>query len=212
MDMSLFLFLLSDLSLAGCGYYFGWRFWKRDSILLSFEWWIVAVSASSFFLYAISQWSIFYSLSIFLDAFSRWFGFPVIVVVGVIIFARGVRLARWLEIALFVVGFLGAYIWVTYEVLAPVKPWVYLILAIWFAGFSVYLAAQLFSFNKKYLALFLFLVVVFNLFIAIAYDFYHIPWDDEHRTTFYTLALASWALLLTAYYYACEACLSLRRR
>ena len=202
MDLKTILFLLANLALMLSGYIYGWKFLRKRNYLLGLEWWIVAISATSFFAFALSEVMAFYDLSIYLDAFSRGFGFPVIAVVGALAITHGYAPSRWLDVTLFALGFAGAYVLVAAAVVEPVKPWFYLVMGIGFAVFLVYLAVRLLRAGERLNAVNLLVVMATSMAIAGIYDFYSIPGDDADRTIFYTLALASWAYLLTGFYYA----------
>jgi hypothetical protein len=83
-------FLAADLLLMVTGYIYGWKFLKKRNYLLGFECWIVAVSATNLLFSAllfsvpdfegISQ--TLYGNALYLDAFSRAAGIPLIGVAG----------------------------------------------------------------------------------------------------------------------------------
>lgn len=202
MEPKLMLFLLADLALMASGYFYGWKFLKKRNFLLGAEWWIIAISATSFFVYALTEMPPFYKFSIFLDAFSRSSGFPVIAVIGGMAVTHDYRPSRLIDGVLFALGFVGAYVLVTAEFVAPIKPWLYLALGLWFALFVVYFAKRLLAVGERLQVLNLLLVMATSLTIAVIYDFFKIPGDDEYKTIFYTIAMATWAYLLFGFYHA----------
>ena len=68
------------LSLVMCTY--GTKFLRKQNYLLGIEWWIVGISGANFAFYWISSSQASYAIMIYLDAFSRLFGIPVIGVLG----------------------------------------------------------------------------------------------------------------------------------
>jgi hypothetical protein len=80
------VFLAADVWLIYVGLHFGWRFIREyGNYLLGLEWLLVGVSATNFFVWAMlggHKSSPQYDLAGILDAFSRSFGFTLILVLG----------------------------------------------------------------------------------------------------------------------------------
>lgn len=202
MDLKIMLFLLSDMALILSGYIYGWKFLKKQNYLLSFEWWIIAFSATNFLLYALTETMLFYNTSMFLDSFSRAFGFPVIATIGAMVITHHYRPSVLMDIVIFALSFAGTCVLMYADVVAPAKPWLYLVVGSGFSIFLAYFAIRLLGVGERLHALNMLVVMVTTLIIAIIYDFFSIPGDDADKTLFYTLALSTWAYLLFGFYHA----------
>lgn len=202
MELKIILFLLSDLVLILSGYIYGWKFLKKQNYLLGLEWWIIAFSATNFLLYALTETILFYNTSMFLDAFSRAFGFPVIAVIGAMVITHHYRPSALTDIVIFGLSFAGTYILMYTDIVTQVKPWIYLVTSIGFSIFLFYFVSRLLRIGERLHALNLLIITAASLTIAVIYDFFSIPGDDADKTLFYTLALFTWAYLLIGFYHA----------
>lgn len=202
MELKILLLLLADLALILSGYIYGWKFLRKQNYLLGLEWWIIAFSATSFLLYALTETMLFYNTSMFLDAFSRAFGFPVIAILGAMALTHHYRPSTLMDTIIFGLSFAGTYVLMYTDIATEAKPWIYLVTSFGFSAFLLYFARRLLNAGEALQALNLLIVTATSLTIAIIYDFFSIPGDDADKTLFYTLALSTWAYLLIGLYYA----------
>jgi len=202
MDLKTILFLLSDLTLILSGYIYGWKFLKKRNYLLGLEWWIIGFSASNLFMFALTGARVGYDISMFLDAFSRAFGFPVIAVAGTMVVTHRYRPSIMLDIVLFALSFAGAYVLMYVDAVQPAKPWFFLLMFAIFQIYAVPLVPRLLRAGERRNAWNLALVLLTCGAIALMDDFYRLPGDDADKTIFFTIAMAVWAYLMIGYYYA----------
>lgn len=202
MDLKTSLFLLSDLVLILSGYLYGWKFLKKRNYLLGLEWWIVGFSASNLFVFALTGMKLCYHVSMFLDAFSRAFGFPVIAVVGTMVITHRYRPSALTDTVIFVLSFAGAWVLMYVDAVQTAKPWFYLVMFAVFAVYLVYLAVRLLRVGERRNAMNLLVILATSLTIAVMDDFYRLPGDDADKTLFFTIAMVVWAYAICGYYYA----------
>jgi cation transport ATPase len=202
MELKIILFLLSDLILILSGYIYGWKFLRKRNYLLGLEWWIVGFSASNLFAFALIGAKVGYNISMFLDAFSRAFGFPVIAVVGTMAITHRFRPSTLADIVIFALSFAGAFVLMYVDAVQPSKPWFYLLMFAVFLVYAVNMIMRLLRAGERPNALNLLLVLVTSGAIAVMDDFYRLPGDDADKTLFFTIAMVVWAYLLIGYYYA----------
>jgi len=201
-DLKTILFLLSDLVLIVSGYLYGWKFLRKRNYLLGLEWWIVGFSASNLFVFGLTGTKLCYNVSMFLDAFSRAFGFPVIAVVGTMVITHRYRPSALTDIVIFVLSFAGAGVLMYVDAVQAAKPWFYLLMFAVFAVYLVYLAVRLLRVGERRNAMNLLVILATSLTIAVMDDFYRLPGDDADKTLFFTIAMAVWAYSICGYYYA----------
>lgn len=223
------VFLVADLLLIASGTVYGWKFLKKRNYLLGFEWWIVAFSATNMLLWALTADAgieglpqVLYGIAMYLDAFSRAFGFPLIAVVGLMAITHHYRPSKIMDVLWFAGGFAGAALLV---VVAPeyrnvlgsfsdsslvltieaAKPWFYLVMWSGFSCFVIYIVRRLFQVGERLLGWSSIVAVAASQTIASIYDFFEIPGDDADRTLFYIAALSTWAFSLMILYHAYSA-------
>ena len=201
MDLETILFLLSDLILILAGYLYGWKFLKKGNYLLGLEWWIVGFSASNLFVSALTGTKICYDISMFLDTFSRAFGFPVIGIIGTMAVTHRYRPSKLADILIFALSFVGAGFLMYQDFLQPPKPYFLLLASLVFAIFLAYFVVRLLRAGQRLNALNVLAILVTTMTIAVIDDFFTLPGDAD-KTIFYTIAMAVWAYLLVGHYYA----------
>lgn len=201
MDLKTILFLTTDLMLILSGYIYGWKFLKKQNYLLGLEWWVVAFSASNLFVFGLTGAQFGYDTSMFLDSFSRAFGFPVIALIGTMVVTHRYRPSVLTDIVLFALSFAGAGVLMYVDAMQPIKPYFYVAASAVFTAYCLYLIARLLGGGERRNALNMMLVVATTVVIAIVDDFYTLPGDAD-KTIFYTIAMAVWSYLLIGYYYA----------
>ncbi|WP_262365598.1 transporter [Gordonia sp. OPL2] len=204
------IFLLSDVWLIVAGFVFGWKFIRNYSNhLLGIEWMIVGVSATNFFIGSLlgSTGGLPLQISFFLDAFSRSFGFTVILVVGLMAVTHGYKPPLAVEIGLFGITIAAAFLLRPFhdDTLHVGPATFYLVMNLLTTLFLAYFATRLWSAGLRGLAVATGVVTIAATVIAIAYDFAPFPFDDADRTFFYTAALATWGAQGAVYYYAYRA-------
>jgi hypothetical protein len=137
--------LLSALSLAIVGIYYGTRFIRIKNYLLGWEWIILGFSASSMLLAVATQRTFFEEVSLYCDAFSRGVGIPLIATLGFIELFSGRKLPKTIGIILFAGG--AAFAWAARTVWAhtPGLEITYLVVGQVFNLVMLYFAYRLFA-------------------------------------------------------------------
>ncbi|WP_375001420.1 hypothetical protein [Aeromicrobium sp. CTD01-1L150] len=192
------LFLLADLWLIFVGLYFGWAFIRRyDNYLLGLEWMVVGTSATNFLLWALlggDDASAFYDVAFFLDAFSRSVGITLILVLGLMAVTHRYKPSLAVEISVFGLAIAaGLYLQQYRDQELDIGPATfYVVVNVLTTLFLVYFATRLWGLGAKGLAVWTGLATAAAFVIAITYDFFPLPFDDDQRTIFYTAALATW--------------------
>jgi hypothetical protein len=205
------IFLLGDLWLIFAGYYFGWKFIRNyDNYLLGLEWIVVATSGSNFLLWSLlggDEGSILYDLAYFFDAFSRSVGITLILVIGLMAVTHRYKPNPAIDIGVFGLAIAaGLYLKQFHgHELHVVPATFYVVVNVLTALFLAYFVKRLWDIGAKRLAIWTALVTAAASTIAITYDFFPFPFDDENRTFFYTAALATWGTQGFIYYFAYRA-------
>ncbi|WP_253859244.1 transporter [Prauserella alba] len=202
------LFMLADLWMIFAGFYFGWKFIRRyNNYLLGLEWMVVATSGSNFLLWALlggAEDSFLYSIAAFFDAFSRSIGITLILVLGLMRVTHRYKPSVAVDIGLFALaGVAGLYL----QQFSPHELHVgpatfYVVVNVLTTMFLVYFSWRLWKIGAKKHAIGAGLATTAACIIAVTYDFFPIPGDDEHRTIFYIAALATWGFQMCVYYFA----------
>lgn len=205
------IFLMADIWLVVVGYCFGWKFIRNyGNYLLGLEWLVVAVSGSNFLvgsLLGAQGGGIPYHISYFLDAFSRSVGFTLILVMGLMAVTHRYKPTIAVEIGVFVLAIAAAAYLAKFhdETLHVVPATFYVVVNLLTTLFLLYFAKRLWVIGARNLAAWTALVTVAASVIAITYDFFPFPFDDETRTFFYTAALTTWGTQGFVYYFAYRA-------
>lgn len=201
MDTKIILLLLADVLLLLTTLIYGVKFLRRGNVLLGLEWLVVTVSTSNLLVYLLTESKAAYSVSFFLDAFSRGFGIPIIATAGLMAVTHRYKPSTRTDVLWFVGAFSGTFVLVGADFLAKPLPYFYLLM---WTGFSVYLgyfAWRLWRAGETRHAAAVGLALVTSQAIATIYDFYKIP-GDKDQVIFLILALTTWAYLTVATYYA----------
>lgn len=201
MDVKTMLFLLADILMVAAAAVYGWKFVRKRNYLLGIEWWVVGVSGTNFFIYALTQSQVLYDISYFFDAFSRAFGFPVIAVAGLMVLTHRYKPSALADVAWFAASVAGTVVLLS-DALAPARPWFYLVMWTGYSCFLAYFIRRLLKAGQRFHALGMTVVLVTSQAIATIYDFFHIPGDDDQHTLFYIATLSTWAFALFEQYYA----------
>ncbi|MCP3717363.1 hypothetical protein [Paraburkholderia sp. CNPSo 3281] len=204
MELKFYLFCLADLALIATSLVYGVKFFKRRNCLLGFEWLITTFSATNLMINALTGGRVFYSISLFCDAFSRGFGVPVITVVGMMAVTHRHKPSIVADVVYMVGALAGTLMVWTAGFMVEPKPYFYLVTWSLFSVYLVYVVKRLLSVGEKRNAVRVVLAMISTQVIASTYDFYHIPGDDDH-TIFYIFALLSWSYMSVSLYYAYRA-------
>jgi hypothetical protein len=204
-------FLLADIWMIFVGYFYGWLFIRKyGNYLLGLEWMVVATSGSNFLLWSLlggDEASVLYGLAYFFDAFSRSFGITLILVMGLMAVTHQYKPSRTVDFGVFALAIAaGLYLKDFHDGELHVAPATfYVAVNILTALFLVYFAKRLWAIGAKRVAVWTVLVTAAASVIAVTYDFFPLPFDDENRTIFYTAALATWGSQGFIYFFAYRA-------
>ncbi|CAL9370616.1 hypothetical protein SUDANB105_00853 [Streptomyces sp. enrichment culture] len=205
------LFMLADLWMIFAGFHFGWKFIRRyNNYLLGLEWMIVATSGSNFLLWALlsgDENSFLYNIAYFFDAFSRSVGITLILVMGLMGVTHRYKPTVVVDIAVFALA-IGAGLYLQqfrgHELhVGPAT--FYVVVNALTTLFLAYFSWRLWKIGAKGLAVGAGLATAAASVIAITYDFFPLQADDEHRTLFYSAALATWGFQMFVYFIAYRA-------
>jgi len=193
--------LVACIVLALIGWIYGAKFLKKKNILLGLECWIVAFSATNFVSYMLTSSNINFSITMFLDSFSRSFGMPIIAVLGLMALTHNYKPSTLKEILLFAFSFAGTFVVFLADFFQEIRPYFYvtmwLILVIYLFYFTICLART----GEIFHALATTITAVASLAVAVVYDFFPIPGDDTHMI-FMTWAFVTWGYAIIQLYYA----------
>lgn len=196
------LALLSCAFLIFSGVIFGVKFVRRHkNYLIGFEWLIVAFSASNLLVFLLTGWEVNYSISYFLDAFSRGFGVPIVATLGLMAVTHNYKPPISKDITIFAVTFAATFVLVMADFVKGPLPYFYVIM---WSGYTVYLAYfawQLLRLGELMHALLTALGAAAGLAVAIVYDFFPIPGDND-KMEFMIYALTTWGVTIIQLYYA----------
>lgn len=203
MDARSLILSLSCLVLALTVLVYGILFIRRHrNYLLGVEWLIVAVSATHMLLFNVFSWPLGYEVSMFLDAFSRGFGIPIITILGLMVVANDFKPSALVDVLVFAISIPATFL-LRLEVFAGVLPYFYVAMAFLFAGYLIYFARLLLAYGERGQAFSVLLAMTGMLIIALIYDFYQIPGEATNvLLNFFNLALLTWAYLFASLYFA----------
>lgn len=226
-EYKIICFLVADILLIAAGTIYGWKFLKKRNYLLGLECWIVAISATNL-LFSALLFSVpgfegislsLYGNAMYLDAFSRAVGIPLIGMAGLMAVTHAYHPSKLADILWFAGGFAAAGILIAVapenrhilgqfgesalvNALETIKPWFYLVMWSLFSCFLIYFAWRLFKAGERLHGWSMLVAMVAGQTIATIYDFFKIPGDDADHTLFFIAALSTWAFLTMAMYYA----------
>jgi len=197
------LLLLGCLSLAVTGWVYGLKFLKLGNHILGYEYLIVGSSGLNFLFYNATLYQPSYDLMIYLDAFSRAFGFPILGTLGLMAVTHQVGISKRTKIALFVITLGLTSVMLSSDFMLPMLPYLYLVVIYPFCLYLFYVAKRLFDIGRIGLAVFVLKSTFASLLIASIYDFYTIPGEEMNVVfNFFFLALITWSASFVAMYYA----------
>lgn len=204
------LFLLADVWMIYAGFTCGWKFIRHyGNYLLGLEWMVVGTSGSNFLLWSLlggDEGSPLYWLAYFFDAFSRSVGVTLIVVLGLLRVTNRYHPSRTVDIGAFALAAVaGLYLQQFHHEFHAGPAAFYVAVSVPTAVFVFWFAMRLWWAGAYGHAIATALVTAAGLTIAIVYDYFPIPGDDEYRTIFYTLALATWGTQMFVTYHAYRA-------
>ncbi|MFJ9420339.1 transporter [Streptomyces sp. NPDC101227] len=200
------LFVLADLWLIFTGFFYGWKFIRQyGNYLLGLEWFILATSGSNFLAWSLlggDKGSFMYFIAYFFDAFSRSVGVSLILVMGLMRVTHRYKPTPAVDIGVFVLGIAaGLYLQQFHSHGFHVVPATFYVIVNALATlFLAYFSWRLWKIRARGLAFAAALATAAGTFIALTYDFFPIPGDDEYRTTFYILALTTWGTQAFVYF------------
>ena len=198
--------MLASIMLSLVMFFYGYRFLKKRNYLLGYEWLIIGFSGANFAFYWISLSQTSYSLMIYLDAFSRLFGIPVIGALGMMAVSHHYKPSVSVDAWVFVGSLIGTAILLYSGFFETSLPYIYLVMWYGFAAYLCYFAARLFSNGATGVAIHLSLAIVVSTILHTAYDFYTIPGDETNLfLNFWFIALVVWSYLFAVIYYAYDA-------
>lgn len=201
MDTKTIILMLADVLLLVTSLICGFKFLKKRNVLLGIECWVVTVSTSNMLIYLLSGSKTSYSISFFLDAFSRGFGIPVIATAGLMAATHRYKPSKLTDIVWFLAAFGGTFVLVMADFVAKPLPYFYVIMWTAFSIYLAYFASRLLQIGAFSAALALLIALFGGQAIACIYDFYKIPGDTD-KMIFFTLALTTWSYTLVAMYHA----------
>lgn len=193
--------LVACIVLALSSWIYGAKFLKKNNYLLGLEWWIVAFSATNFVSFMLTEWHVNYSITMFLDSFSRSFGMPVIAVLGLMALTHNFKPSAFKEIMLFAAAFAGTFVVFTADFFNEARPYFYVIMWTIFSIYLCYFILRLVKAGENLHAIATVITAVVGLAVAIVYDFFPIPGDDNYMI-FMTWAFITWSYGAIQLYYA----------
>jgi len=197
------LLMLGCLSLTITGWVFGFKFLKLGNQILGFEYLIVGSSGLNFLFYNATLYQPSYDLMIYLDAFSRAFGFPVLGTLGLMAVTHQYRASTRSKVVLFVITLGVTAVMLSLDFMESILPYLYLVVIYPFFLYLFYVVKRLFDVGRAGTGIFLLKSTFASLLIATIYDFYKIPGEEANVVfNFFFLALISWSVSFVAMYYA----------
>jgi len=197
------LLMLGCLSLTITGWVFGFKFLKLGNQILGFEYLIVGSSGLNFLFYNATLYQPSYDLMIYLDAFSRAFGFPVLGTLGLMAVTHQYRASTRSKVVLFVITLGVTAVMLSLDFMESILPYLYLVVIYPFCLYLFYVVKRLFDVGRAGTGIFLLKSTFASLLIATIYDFYKIPGEEANVVfNFFFLALISWSVSFVAMYYA----------
>lgn len=193
--------LVACLLLVVCGLSYGAAFVKRKNYLLGVEFLIVGISASNFTTFIATGWQANYNVAIFLDAFSRGVGVPIIGVLGLMAVTHNYKPSPAKDFILFLAAFTVAAIYFLSTTFKTVLPYFYVLMWALYTLYLLYFTWRLSRVGENLHALATLVGAAAGLTIALRYDFFPIPGDDN-KMIFMTCALLTWSYTIVQLFYA----------
>ncbi|WCD78243.1 hypothetical protein PI990_19805 [Pseudomonas sp. TUM22785] len=193
--------LVSCVLLVICGLYYGVAFIRRDNYLIGWEFLIVGISATNFTVFIVTGWLANYNVAMFLDAFSRGVGIPIIATLGLMAVTHNYKPSLVSDILLFLAGFAAAAIYFTSSSFKAYLPYFYVAMWLAYTLYLAYFVWRLARAKEPLHALATTVSGVAGLTIALRYDFFPLPGDDT-KIVFMTCAFLTWSYSIAQSYYA----------
>lgn len=200
MDIKSTFLLIATVLLLTTSLIYGVKFLRKQNYLLGVEWLVITLSTSNLLVYLLSEAQLAYSISFFLDAFSRGFGIPVIAVAGLMAVTHRYEPSALTDVIWFVASIAGTFVLIGADFMSKPLPYFYVIM---WTAFSIYLACfayRLLRVGENRHAIGVIVALLAGQAIACIYDFHKIPGDEE-QMIFFTLALTTWSYILVVLYY-----------
>ena len=206
MELRSLICMLASILLSLVMIIYGTKFLKKRNYLLGIEWWIIGISGANFALYWVTMSETSYAIMLYLDAFSRLFGIPVIGILGMMAVSHHYRPSISVDAWVFLVSIIGTAVLLYTEFFEASLPYIYLVVWYGFAAYLCYFAVRLFSNGDTVVATHLSIAIIASTILHTAYDFYTIPGDETNIIfNFWFIALVVWSYLFAVIYYAYDA-------
>lgn len=206
MDLRSLILCLASASLALTGFLYGAKFVRKGNYLIGVEWMILGTSSANAVYYFASGSPTAFAVAHFFDTFSRAFGVPVVLPIGLMMVMRRWRPSIGFDIAVFALSFAATFGLLTGGIVAEVLPYFLLFMSVVLAAFMIYFTGLLLKVGEVGQAVGMCAVIVTSFFISAIYDFWRIPGEDTNVVfNFYTLALLTWSYMTVQIYYAYRA-------
>lgn len=207
------LFIMADLwMITACLFYGGQFIRQHGNYLLGLEMLVVGTSGTNFLLWSLlsgSEESLMYQAAYFLDAFSRSFGATLILIVGMMAVTHRYRPGLRVDVAIFALAIGAAFLLRGFHgenlQTNPTAWYVaafYVVMNVITSLYLTLVVKQLWQAGRHLLAFGTALVTAVGTYVAFSYDFFPFSGDDDNRTLFYTLALATWGSQAFVYCHA----------
>ncbi len=193
--------LLSCILLVISGLFYGAAFIRRKNYLLGLEFLIVGISASNFTTFIATGWQANYNIAIFLDAFSRGVGVPVIATLGLMAVTHDYKPSPAKDILIFVAGFAAIGVYFLSGIIEGFLPYFYVFMWSAYTLYLCYFTLQLARAGEALHTLATIAGGLAGLVVALRYDFFPIPGDDT-KMVFMTMAFLAWSYSMVQLYYA----------
>jgi hypothetical protein len=183
--------------------------------LLSLEWFVVAVSSTNFLAWSLlggDESSPMYHLAYVLDAFSRSFGFTLLLVVGLLTVTHGYKPPLKVKLGVVLLTAVAAVVLgpihsdhLEHDTLHIGVAVFYVVTNLVTTVFLAYFTLQVWKAGAKAVAILTGLATAAGTYVAVTYDFFPFSFDDEYRAIFYTIALTVWGCQAITLFYAYRA-------
>ncbi|WP_236233470.1 hypothetical protein [Pseudomonas tohonis] len=193
--------LASCVLLTICGLCYGVAFTRQRNYLLGGEFLIVGISAANFTIFLLTGWLANYNAAMFLDAFSRGVGIPIIATLGLMAVTHNYKPSLASDVLLFLAGFAAAAIYFMSNSFKDFLPYFYVVMWLAYTAYLAYFVWRLARAREPLHALATAVAGVAGLTIALRYDFFPIPGDDT-KMLFMTLAFLTWSYSIVQSFYA----------
>ncbi|MGS2809238.1 MULTISPECIES: transporter [Nocardia] len=210
MSIKELLFAVTDIWMLAVGFIYGIKFIRNHkNYLLGIEWIVVATSGTNFLLYGLLKAghdSPMYTFSFFLDAFSRSFGFTLVLVLGLMQVTHRYKPSAAVDIGAFALAGVAGYLLFAFaEEIGTAGKIFYIVANVLTTIFLMYFVKRLWEIGERGHAVWAAIATACGFIISSTYDFVHIPGDDAEHTIFYIFALSTWGLQLFTYFRAYRA-------